>query len=497
VIVVAKVEFMVHHTLRPSLPIIALYGILSVFWVGLAYGLAPNIITAAYSERSVSILNWVFQGHRALPLEYYLSRWSMIAAALQIAMMLHLVIVLFIVGNDIKRPSSPKVALRANLVIIVFSGGFLVLTVLTEMFGDYANYVYEWSGVLDGHPWGIRGFNAYGPLFNALAPLAWVNPLANKLLFAFTYLVCLIWLLKAIAPGPKLVALSWSWIGLWLLNPFPWVNIVYFGYFDVLVAVACVAAVHSLLRSKDGLSGIYLGLGILLKFMPVVLLPFLVLSERRFHFRVLIYCAGVVILGFAIGVLLWGAATFLPLTFAASRTPQWLISIYERNSPLRLLWDAPNLVWLEKPFLLIAGLSLFAWCLRCKTGIALSTVLAVSVTLIFYRSGRINYQMVLLCLSLYWVASKWDQLKAHSILALSLTGYFVLLSFMQIAELSIWFDFTDDSYYGNIILFKFVLGCASLIGLIQFDRKMNSPLLSSIEEVGLMSPGHARAGAVE
>ena len=43
-------------------------------------------------------------------------------------------------------------------------------------------------------------FNAYGPLFNVLAPLVWVNPLANKLLFAFSYLVYVVWLIKDFAP---------------------------------------------------------------------------------------------------------------------------------------------------------------------------------------------------------------------------------------------------------------------------------------------------------
>ena len=42
-------------------------------------------------------------------------------------------------------------------------------------------------------------------------------------------------------------------------------NIVFFGHFDVLVAVACAAAVHSLVCRWDGLSGTYLALGILLK----------------------------------------------------------------------------------------------------------------------------------------------------------------------------------------------------------------------------------------
>ena len=291
--------------------------------------------------------------------------------------------------------------------------------------------------------WILPRLNTYGPLFNVLAPLVWINPLANKLLFAFSYLVYVIWLIKDFAPRRGLVALSWPWLVLWLLNPFPWVEIAYFGYFDVLVALACVAAVHSLIGSKDGFSGTYLALGILLKYMPIVILPFLVFSERRFHFRVLSFCVGVVIFGLVVSVLIWGTSTFLPLMFAATRHSHW--SIYDvlasTHSPLRLFWDSPNLDsldWLEKPFLVTAGLGVFAWCVLRRTGPALSAVLAVLVTLLFYRTGFINYQMVPFLLISYWVVSEWQQLVEHSVLAALLGGYFGLLAILEFAHWSLF-----------------------------------------------------------
>ena len=299
----------------------------------------------------------------------------------------------------------------------------------------------------------------------------WVNPLANKLLFAFSYLAYVIWLIKDFAPHRGLVALSWPWLGLWLLNPFPWVEIAYFGYFDVLVALACVAAVHSLLDKKDGVSGTYLALGTLLKYMPIVILPFLVFSKRRLHFRLLIFCVGVVICGLIVSVLIWGTSTFLPLTFAATRYPHW--SIYDvlasTYSPLHLFWDPPtpdSLDWLEKPFLVTAGLGMFAWCMFRRTGPALSATLAVLVTLLFYRIGYINYQMVPFLLISYWVVSEWEQLGEHSVLAALLGGYFGVLAILELVH---WSLSTEDVLYSNIVIFKFLLGCALLVGLVQFS----------------------------
>ena len=126
-------------------------------------------------------------------------------------------------------------------------------------------------------------------------------------------------------------------------------EIAYFGYFDVLVALACVAAVHSLISKRDGVSGTYLAVGVLLKYMPIVILPFLVFSERRFHFRLLSVCVGVVIFGLVVSTLIWGTSTFSPLALAALRHPTW--SIYDvlasTHSPLRLFWDWPKLAFLR------------------------------------------------------------------------------------------------------------------------------------------------------
>jgi hypothetical protein len=470
---------MSHHDLGRLLFLIATYAALWLFWMGFANGVAPDIIAAAYDGRSLSVLNWVFQGHRSLPLEHYLESWSAIAAAVQIAMILHLVIVLLIKSIDRKNRflllKTAKAKLFTNFILIAFSAAFLALTALSWIHADYRAYLFEWMTVLAGrNPWLYRPLNAYGPLFNTLAPLVWVNPLANKLLFAFSYLVYVVWLIKDFAPRQGLIVVSWPWLVFWLLNPFPWVQIAYFGYFDVLVAVACVAAVHSLVGDKDGASGTYLALGILLKYMPIVILPFLVFSERRFHFRLLSFCVGVVTFGLGVSVLIWGKLALSPLLFAATRGPQW--SIYDvlasTHSPLRFLWEAPNehsLDWLVRPFLVTAGLCLFAWCMVRRTVIALSAALAVLVTLLFYQVGFIQYQMVLLFLISYWVISEWQRLVGRSLLLALLAGYFGLLALLDFVH---WSDFilsTEDILYSNIVIFKFLLGCALLLVLAQFS----------------------------
>ncbi len=409
-----------------------------------------------------------------------------------IAAILHLVIILFIVAIDRKHGVPPLSNARArtltltNVLFVVFSGAFLALSMLSRVRGDYWSYLEEWLEILKGHdPWAPNlDFNAYGPLFNVLAPLLWITPLAPKLLFAFTYLIYVVWLIKDFGARRGLVSLSWPAIVFWLINPFPWVEIAYYGQLDVLVALACVAAIHGQLRGKDVFSGICLAIGVLLKYLPIVILPFLLFDKKRFHFRLFSSCALLVIIGLFISVLLWGVSTFSPLVFAGNR-PSYN-SIYDLlstvSSPLHRsgevvrppqprhpdsAGDNASLAWLEKPLISTAGLGLFTWCMVRQIGPALSGALAALVTLLFYRVGFINYQMVPFFLLSYWAVSEWERLKTHSVLAALLVGYF---GFLAIVDIAIVFGLEAYTTYSMVVvLLKSLLGCALLGGLIQFS----------------------------
>ena len=449
---------MFNYPLRLSARLIAIYAIMCLFWVGFANWVAPNI--AAYDELNSSIFYFI--------------------AATPLAAVLHLVIVLFICSVDRKHQVGFVDAARpyshVNAILVVFSAAFLALAVLSGAQGDYKGYLGQWMAVLRGSdpweraPWSDNAFgpNTYGPLFNVLAPLIWLNPLANKLLFAFSYLVYVVWLIKVLAPRRGFIAFTWPGIGLWLLNPFPWEQIAYCGYFDVLVSLACVAAVHSLVNSKDRASGSFLALGILMKYMPIVILPFLVFSERRFHFRLLSFCVGVVILGLAVSVFIWGTSTFSPLTFAATRNSVFSIYIVlaSTHSPLRPFLDSLNVDWLDKPLLLTAGLATFTWCILRQIEPALSSALAILVTLLFYRVGYAQYQMVLFSLILYWAVSNWAQFEKQSVLVALLVCYF---GFLTLQNLAFWWGLVGSIFYSNVVvsLLQFLLGCALLVGLIQ------------------------------
>src|ERR1035437_5811626 len=221
------------------LPVTAIYAIFCLFWAGFSHWLGPSIIDAAHAGKIPSILSWSFHSTSSLPVEHYIQVWSAISCAVYLAAILHLVIVFFIRSIDKKHPFLPlntaTEGSRTNLVLFVFSAVFLALCIVVGPRGDHVLYIKEWRDVLEGrNPWQLYGvgaglsyrlvlINVYGPLFNVLAPFILITYLANKLLFAFIYLVYVIWLIKDFGRDRGLVPLSWPAIVFWIVNPIAWI----------------------------------------------------------------------------------------------------------------------------------------------------------------------------------------------------------------------------------------------------------------------------------
>jgi hypothetical protein len=413
--------------------LVVLYAILGTVWVGVSRGLVPRIIAEAFEGQSLPILNRFFRGRTPHPVEHYFAIWNVFSGAVLIAGALHLAIVLMVGGLARRQVlGGSGIRVRSGRLVNAFAMVFLAVTVLSGPRHDYVADLEIWDAVLRGHdPWwlvagGRIPLNAYGPLFNTLAALAWVNPMAPKLLFAFAYIVFPIWLVEEAEVRRRVFGLSRFGLVAWLLNPFPWVEIAWFGHFDILVAVACVAAVHGCARGRDAFSGVSLAAGILLKYLPLVILPFLALDRRRFRPRLFLTTVLLVTLGLVCSVLVWGPSTFRPLTFAATRG-SLLLSIFRFlrgvHSPLRLVWDTPDVDFLAVPCLAVAGGLVFAWCWCRRVDPATSALLAVLTTLLFYRVGFIQYQMVPFLLGSYWAMSPWGPTERDRLLAISMGIY--------------------------------------------------------------------------
>ena len=472
----------------------SLYLVLLAAGIGLARGLAPTWLTSAYHGESWSVLNRLFDGHRSHPVEYYLQRWDVITGALAIAAVLHVILVLLVGWFDrrIEREGLPhdrqRSEARASWTLIIFSLAFLGAAALSGPRHDYSAHMMVWNMVLHGgDPWfippgGDAVLNAYGPLFNALALLVRINTLAPKMLFAFSYLIFVVWLLKGFARRRGLVGLSAFAVAAWLLNPFAWVEVAYFGHFDILVAVACVAAVHARARNRDAASGVSLAFGVLLKYLPIVLLPFLTVEGRRIRPKLIAATTIAIAAGLTASVLVWGPATFRPLTRAAGRSSE-LLSIFRflrgTWSPLRVFSDAPNVDALSVPLLLAALAGLLAWCWRHSVRTEAAAVLSVLTTLLFYKVGFEQYQIVLFLLVSYWWWALDDRAgqRRDPMLRLALAGYFGWLALFDLFYGRIGGYLPPDEPWSSaqevVGLPTFVLGCVLLVAVLRVAAREN------------------------
>ena len=302
----------------------------------------------------------------------------------------------------------------------VLSLVFLAVTLISGPIHDYHYYLNMWYEVEQGHdPWflvfgsnGVVPLNAYGPLFNLLAAFDWVNPLAPKLC-SHTRTSCLLSRqIKGFTASHRPSPCRWSVLTALFWNPFPWVEIAIRGHFDILVALLCLGAIRAWAGAAISFRGPAWLWACLLKYFPVVLLPFLALDRGRIRWRFLVAAVAVIALGLGCSYFLWGADDFQPLTFAATRRSNVYVDLLLHPRPL---FSAPVVHGLSELRSAGAGRPVrgLAACVVVvpRSGIPTSRrpcVVAVTTTALFYHTGFPQYHMVPFVLGADWAVRHWD-----------------------------------------------------------------------------------------
>lgn len=361
---------------HPTLPM----ALIALPWLVGAYGIVPRVIASAYRGESVERLNRVFATRRGKPLEHFLQLWWDLANALNLAALTWLGLAWWFARRIDDR--------KHRNALVVHAGLFLLVTVLAGPRHDYVAFAEIWASILKGSdPWAIHpvyGYatHAYGPAFNLLALPFAIHPMLPKILFAAAFL-----LYTSTLPATWLTR---------LLSLFAWTEVAWFGHFDVLVGLCCVASARWA-RTKPIACGGMLGLGVLLKIVPIALAPFAAMEAWRPRWKAALTIVATVVIGYTLSYLIWGPSVFRPFGFAAGRGSTFA-SIFRflrgEWSPLRLLADRPDLDRFAGPALLLGGLALFAWTRFRNTPAATGMTLAAFLTVLLYQVGFLQYQMV-------------------------------------------------------------------------------------------------------
>ncbi len=122
-------------------------------------------------------------------------------------------------------------------------------------------------------PW-VTG-NAYGPAYNLIAVAYSLHTLLPKLIFAFAWIAGSWHLVRELAR--LYIGVPWQifWLVALPLNPLFWVQVLGYGSVDGLIASICLLAIASHQSSRYSIAGSVLALAVLLKFYPIVIVPFL------------------------------------------------------------------------------------------------------------------------------------------------------------------------------------------------------------------------------
>ena len=227
----------------------------------------------------------------------------------------------------------------------------LVLFVAWAMFGayqmaasgirhDYVFYVQQWAHILvGGDPWLVDPIpmNAYGPLHTLLAYAAVPGFLVPKFLFGLSFAaLILVFVLHLLQRSNSRIYLDWLLFFVILPLNYLSIGVIFIlGNNDALVASLIGFAVVARTFGHMRLLGVLIGLAVLLKFYPLLLLPFLAIQQKRILWKPILWAAGTTAIGFFLAFSRWGQSTFLPLLDGVERpaTNLSIVKYLERAVP--------------------------------------------------------------------------------------------------------------------------------------------------------------------
>lgn len=251
---------------------------------------------------------------------------------------------------------------------------------------DYRAYLKQWRSLIEtGDPW-IRG-NAYGPLHQVVGLLYPVDRLAPKMLMVGAMVVANFALFFDLVRTRRVTPIQWVYLLAIPTNLLIYIVAILYGLNDALVAALLIAAVLARHRSLWVTCGTFVALAALLKFYPLLLLPFFAIDTTRINWRVLISGGLVFAAGLIAAWMAWGNGFLDAMLFGANRGPKLLSVIrsidaaFGRNA-------AAALITYNTEMVMLGVLGAFALSIRMRLVWLESAVLGYLVMLTVYKVGH-------------------------------------------------------------------------------------------------------------
>jgi len=374
--------------------------------------------------------------------------------------------------------NSPQTRLL-KLFFILF---LVVITLFAIRLGaqhDYPAHIEFWKQVLRGdNPWlGLDGKptfkNTYPPLWQPLALVYKIHWILPKLLYVWLWAGMSYWLTAYAAENRNSTKwLPWAIGGFMFLNPHFWIEGPMFGHFDVITGLFCLMAAHSINKKNEVKAGIALSLGLLIKLLPVVAVPFLVLKNKKINWKLLKGFSGVTFLGYGLAFLMWGKSVIAPFLFTGVSTHYH--SIY--TSVLYATDGRIDLTSYSNYLLLLALTIIFIinWFNKIDALTLFVTILVCVMT--FFKNGGIQYYDSLFFVIPYWLVARGDGLRSKPLSVYLACIYLALVSLLNIFHhlMKPLADAILPAFDQKFGFFIFPVGICLLYSLVSFGKQLST-----------------------
>lgn len=383
---------------------------------------------------------------------------------------------MFSVANETSKATEFVTLRTAIAVVLVTLTGMFVLHD-RGMHHDYSAYLQQWELAITGqNPWATElngesiARNAYGPLHVVIGYFSQIHPVVPKVLFALCPVAVYVLLIQTSYVAGRQI--TWSRLAIlaliFPLSPLVISIVNFWGINDAMVALFVILACIAFDRKKLFAAGIWLGLAALIKFFPILIALFFFSRTRIRDWIQLVFITFMTLsLGLLASYLVWGAVTFSPFQFGASRPPTMLsilniLYVYKDS-----LGISEIIVFLSdenSKFVLAAALLTIVFSYYSNLSWKQTALLGTLMMFFVYKVGHLQFYLSWVVIWA-WIVSGSRADRAYS-LAVRLSPIVVFLSLFQVLTIiskinNSWYMVDEWSFlrvYGSLPFFVVVLG---------------------------------------
>lgn len=368
--------------------------------------------------------------------------------------------------------------------IWAWSFAMIGLAVLRGTRHDYLAYLNQWALVIHGdNPW--SGDNTYGPLHSALAYFTHFGALGPKLVMLAIFLAVNLLMVRSLMRTRPTIATLAAYAAIVPLN-FVVVSVAAsFGLNDTLAAALVGGAVLARFSGRSTFAGVFLGLGILLKWYPALMVPFFCLDEGRFDWKTLLSSAATTAAGLLVAFGIWGPALVTSLSAGVGFQPKLLsiLASLQLHPELGGESFAINaLIRANAGLVILACASIFVLARKSRISWIEGAALASLAYLTVYKVGHPQYYLPWLMLLVGLLIAGTSRATRHAYACVPMALFLSAFQFGY-EVLTDGYELIAPAVRTNIGFFAFAIEAVTLVLILRmiWPQKAGSALVPSID----------------